>query len=292
MFDKRTGAISRREATRNISLLAASVAFPFTEGKELREKGFSIGACDWSIGAHSKTEAFYTAQKIGLDGVQVSLGTETNGMHLRRPEIQQAYREASAATGVKFGGLAIGELNNIPYKSDPRTEEWVSDGIDVARALGCKVILLAFFGKGDLKNDPEGQKEVIRRLKGVASKAEAADVYLGIESWLSAEEHMDIIQAVGSSHVKVYYDVANSTHMGYDIYREIPWLKSHICEVHMKENDALLGKGVVDFRSVRKVLDEIGYRGWIHIEGGVPKGGSMLESYIANREYLRSIFPS
>jgi len=284
--------ISRRQVIRDLTFLAAAASLPLPGDAGGKEKGFKIGACDWSIGGNSKIDALYTAKRIGLDGVQLSLGTVANDMHLRKPEIQNAYREASKATGVKFGGLAIGELNNVPYKSDPRTEEWVSDSIDVAKAMGCKVILLAFFGKGDLKNDALGQREVVRRLKQVAPKAEAADVCLGIESWLSAEEHMDIIQAVGSSHLKVYYDVANSTKMGYDIYREIPWLNQHICEVHMKENEALLGQGVVDFRRVRRALDQIGYRGWIHIEGAVPKGGEMLESYIANLHYLRQLFPA
>lgn len=281
----------RRGALRNIVLVAASPVLSFI-GERRKEGGFSIGACDWSIGGHSSTGALHTARKIGLDGVQLSLGTEANDMHLRRPAVQKAYLDASAETGVKFGGLAIGELNKIPYKSDPRTEEWVNDSIDVASALGCKVILLAFFGNGDLKNDPAGQKEVIRRLRRVAPKAEAAGIYLGIESWLSAEEHMDIIQAVGSGNVKVYYDVANSTQMGYDIYREIPWLNTHICEIHMKENGALLGKGAVDFRKVRKAVDQIGYRGWIHIEGAIPAGGDMLESYTANCRFLRELFPA
>lgn len=284
--------ISRRSALGEIGLVAASIASGYSIREEFKKGGFLIGACDWSIGGHSKTEALYTAQKIGLDGVQLSLGTAANDMHLRRPEVQQAYRDASKATGVKFGGLAIGEMNSIPYKSDPRTEEWVSDSIDVAKTMGCQVILLAFFGNGDLKNDAGGQKEVIRRLRKVAPKAERHGIVLGIESWLSAEEHMVIIDAVGSPNLRVYYDVANATKMGYDIYQEIPFLGKQICEVHMKENDALLGKGVVDFKKVRRALDDIGYTGWIHIEGAVPKGGDMLESYIANRKFLREIFPA
>lgn len=285
--------ISRREATKCIGLAAAALAAPFAARSASKlEEGFLIGACDWSIRGHSKVEALYTAQKIGLDGVQLSLGTAENNMHLRNPDVQNAYREASKATGVKFGGLAIGELNAIPYKSDPRTEEWVSDSIDVAKAMGCGVILLAFFSNGDLKNDAAGQREVIKRLRRVAPKAEKLNITLGIESWLSAEEHMNIIDAVGSPNVRVYYDVANATKMGYDIYKEIPFLGKQICEVHMKENDALLGKGVVDFRKVRRALDDIGYRGWIHLEGGIPKGGDMLESYIANRKFLRDIFPA
>lgn len=272
---------------RNLSRMTAAVMLP-----DLRtgKPAVKIGACDWSIGGLSKVEALQTARKIGLDGVQVSLGTLANNMQLRRPEIQQQYREMAAGTGVEIGGLAIGELNNIPYKSDPRTEEWVSDSIEVAQQLGCKVILLAFFGKGDLKNDDAGQKEVIRRLRKVAAKAEKADVILGIESWLSAREHMALLDAVGSSHVKVYYDVANATQMGYDIYEEIPFLHDRIAEIHMKENGALLGKGVVDFERVRRVVQEIGYQGWLPIEGAVPKGADMLESYTYNAAYLRKLF--
>jgi len=275
----------RRSALKRLTLLAASILPDWQQ-----EQKFRIGACDWSIGGHSKTEALTTARKIGLDGVQVSLGKLENNMHLRQASVQQLYKEASAATGVAIAGLAIGEMNQIPYKSDPRAEEWVSDSIDVAQAMGCPVVLLAFFSEGDLKNDEKGQQEVIRRLRKVAPKAEKAGVVLGIESWLSAEEHLRILDAVGSSHVKVYYDVANATTMGYDIYKEIPLLNTRIAEVHMKENGNLLGQGVVDFRKVRQALDGIGYKGWIHIEGAVPKGADMLQSYIANCRFLRQIF--
>lgn len=253
---------------------------------------FKIGACDWSIGKLADVGAFDVAKQIGLDGVQVSLGTENNQMHLRRPEIQDIYRQAVKKTGVKVAALAIGELNRIPYKSDPRTIEWVSDSIDVCQAMACKVVLLAFFSKGDLKGDKKGTEEVVRRLKEVAPKAEKAGVIIGLESWLSAEEHIDIIQRVGSPAVQVYYDVANSNKMGYDIYEEIRWLgkQQQICEFHMKENGFLLGQGKVDFRKVRAAIDDIGYTGWMQIEGAIPRGQPMLESYRANEKYLRQMF--
>jgi L-ribulose-5-phosphate 3-epimerase len=266
--------------------LAKVVAMP------VKKTAFRIGACDWSIGKASKVEAMEVGAKIGLDGVQLSLGTVDNDMHLRRKEVQEAYKKAAKQYGVRIGGLAIGELNNVPYKSDPRTEAWVSDSIDVAKAMGVKNVLLAFFGKGDLKNDAEGQKVVIERLKKVAPKAEKAGIVLGIESWLSAREHMAIIEAVGSPHVKVYYDVANSNHMGYDIYEEIRWLgKNQICEFHAKENGFLLGQGKIDFARVRQCINDIGYTGWVQIEGAIPEGKEMLESYQLNNQFMRTVFP-
>jgi L-ribulose-5-phosphate 3-epimerase len=252
---------------------------------------FRIGACDWSINNTSNLGAMEMAKAIGLDGVQLSLGTYENHMHLRRKDVQEAYKALAKIFKVNFTGMAIGELNNHPYKSADYTDEWVSDSIDVAKILGIKVVLLAFFEKGDLKNDPEGTKVVIKKLRQVAPKAEKLGITLGIESWLSAEEHMHIIDSVGSKAVKCYYDVANSNKMGYDIYKEMRWLgkQNQICEFHFKENGALLGKGVVNFEEVRRCIDEIGYTGAIQIEGAVPKDKAMLESYVLNNQFVREV---
>jgi len=283
--------LTRRELlTRAAAFAATSPLAPLFAAPEKRQ--FKIGACDWSIGKASTPDAFEVAKEIGLDGVQVSLGNLANNMHLRQPVVQQQYKDAAKATGVEIASLAIGEMNSIPYKSDPRTIEWVSDSVDVLKSLGVKVVLLAFFAKGDLRDDKPGTDEVVKRLKAVAPKAEKAGVILAIESWLSAEAHMDIIQRVGSPAVQVYYDVCNSNDRGYDIYKEIRWLGTkHICEFHAKENGSLLGQGKVDFQKVRQAMDDIGYRGWMQIEGAVPKGGKMMESYKANLKFLRGIFP-
>jgi len=287
-------AISRRDVLKSsigllsLGCLGAYEAFAFDSTKR-----FNIGACDWSINKLAKVEAIEVGKKIGLDGVQISLGTLDNDMHLRQEKIQQQYKDACEKYGMAIGGIAIGEMNNIPYKSDPRAEQWVSDSIDVAKKMDCKVVLMAFFSEGDLKNDGKGTQETIRRLKKVAPKAEDNDIILGIESWLNAEEHMEILNSVNSPNVKVYYDVANSNKMGYDIYDEIRWLgKENICEFHAKENGYLLGQGKTDFQEVRNAIDDIGYEGWVQIEGAVPKNADMLESYLLNNKYIRSVFKS
>jgi sugar phosphate isomerase/epimerase len=279
--------ISRR---RMIALASAAALAPLVAAPEQRR--FKIGACDWSLGKQGDPAAFEIARVIGLDGVQVSLGTEANDMHLRHADVQQRYQDAARATGVAIASLAIGELNRVPYKSDPRTIRWVNDCVDVMGAVGTKVVLLAFFSAGDLKGDKAGTDEVVRRLRDVAPKAERAGVVLGIESWLSVDEHRDIIQRVGSPAVKVYYDVANSEKMGYDVYDGIRRLGNEglICEFHMKENGALLGRGRVDFAKVRAAIDDIGYSGWMQIEGAVPPGGKMEESYVENLKFLRTLF--
>ena len=82
-----------------------------------------------------KVGAMSLARELGLDGAQISMGSVETDLHLRQPEMQSAYRHAAEASGVRVGGIALDVMNQVPYKSDPRTEQWVSDSIDVARAL-------------------------------------------------------------------------------------------------------------------------------------------------------------
>lgn len=281
----------RRMLQQSTTLLGAAPCYPLVNILSEPAHIYKVGACDWSIGMHSNLEAMALARKIGLDGVQISLGKIENNMHLRQPDMQASYREAAKKYGVQISSLAIGELNKAPYKSAPETVAWVSDSIDVAHALQVPVVLLAFFGKGDLKGDKKGTQEVIRRLRKVAPKAEKKGVILGIESWLSADEHLQIIEAVGSPGVRVYYDVANSNKMGYNIYEEMQRLGSeYICEVHAKENDYLLGEGRVDFSRVRDILNDVGYAGWIIIEGAKPEGMEILPAYRHNLSFIRKTF--
>ena len=89
----------------------------------------------------------------------------------------------------------------------------------------------------------------------------------------------------------MYYDVGNSHTQGYDIYEEIRWLgNKQICGFHAKDYKFLFGQGKVNFPAVRMAMDDIGYRGWIHIEGAKPLG--FKESFKQNEKYLRSIFPA
>lgn len=280
-------------------LLKKAAAFGLLSGMSI-PSGFTlplnrlhIGACDWSLGKSSDPAAFAIAKEIGLEGVMVNMGSVENNMHLREKKLQEIYLEESARTKIKIASLALGELNSVPYKSDPRTEEWVSDSIDVAKNLGVTVVLLAFFEKGDLRNDEAGKKEVVSRLKKVASKAEKMGITLGIESYLSAEELTDMIHQVGSKSIKVYYDFSNSADAGYDVVKEIKFLgREAICELHIKENGQLLGEGTLNWNKIAATLNDIGYYGdgWMQLEWANPKGANVVESYKKNIKFLNDTF--
>jgi L-ribulose-5-phosphate 3-epimerase len=252
-----------------------------------RSRWFKIGACDWSLGKRGDPAALEVARQIGLDGVQVVLGDPGNDLQLRHRDVQKKYLEVSRRTGVKIASLAIDAMHQAPLQSDPRAAHWVADGIDVCKALDMPVCMIVGF---DL--DPRNTAQIdrfVEVLKGVVPKAEKQGVVIGMENWLSAEDHLRIIERVGSPALKVYYDVGNSTDKRRDVAKEIRMLGRHICELHAKDGDYMLGQGRIDFRQVRRALDDVEYSGWLQIEAAAPHG--LLPDYKADYKYLKTIFP-
>ena len=219
------------------------------------QRRFKIGACQWSL-RKDGPECFEVAKAIGLDGVQVNMGTEANNMALRQAPVQQAYIDAAKRSGLEIASLALAEFNNVPLKSDARAAAWLSDSLAVAKALNVRLVMIAAFGKGELLGDTPGIDHTVELLKQIAPHAEQAKLILGLENYLSAADNLDIIRRVGSPAVQVYYDVGNSTDKGRDICQEIRQLKDHLCEFHAKDADSMLGQGRIDFHKVREAMDK------------------------------------
>jgi len=248
-----------------------------------------FGVCDWTIERSGDPAALGMAAKLGLEGVQVSLNPKGESLALLDKNLQQNYQAASKTSGAQIASFCIGELNDVPLKNDPRAERWVAEGIEVAEAMNVGIILIPFFGKGDLKDDPAGMEAVVAALGRLAPKAEKAGISLALESTLSAEENLKILDAVGSPAVSVYYDVGNSQEAGFDIGREIRLLGSRISQVHAKDYKGLFGQGAVDFQAVRAAMRDIGYKGWLVLEEAkLPLG--VEKSILQDLKYLKPLF--
>jgi len=272
-----------------LGLLIFVPTWPSAVAAQDKKAEVRFGVCDWTIGKSADYTSFELAHKLGLEGLQVSLNPAGDSLALTSYELQKNYFLAAAASRVAICSFAIGELNKVPLKSDPRAEKWLGQAIDIASSMQVRRILVPFFGKGDLRNDPQGTAAVIACLKRLAPKAEKQNVILALESWLSAEDHLKIINTVGSKAVRVYYDVGNAQERGYDVAGEIGLLGKRICEVHAKDTKDLYGKGSLDFVSVKRAMDDIGYRGWLVIEGSqFPLG--VEQSIIYDLKYLKSVF--
>jgi L-ribulose-5-phosphate 3-epimerase len=249
-----------------------------------RKVKFRVGAMDGTIG-QGGPEALAVAKEIGLEGVQIDAGGAADTLDICRTEVQERYKEAMEKTGVVVSSVCMGLLNGSPLVSEPRAPGWVSDTIEAAANLKAKVILIAFFGRGTLQTQ-EQKDRAAAILKPLAPKAEKAGVILGIENTLSAQDNARILEAVKSPAAQVFYDVANSTFNGYDVPKEIRWLGKRICQFHFKDR-TLLGQGEVNYSAIRDAVQEIGYEGWIILEGANPLGGKISGAY--NAGFVRGL---
>jgi sugar phosphate isomerase/epimerase len=254
----------------------------------LKNVQFKIGAPDWSLRQEAKVESLALAKKIGFDGVQISLGVSSQGLPLSDPAMQLAFLNESKRVGIPLTSVCLNILHRNYLKFDPLGQRWVAESIGIARALGVRVILLPFFGRGALLTTTE-MDYVGDALREIAPAAERAGVILGLEDTISANDNVRIMERAKSAAVLVYYDVGNSTVAGFDIIKEIRWLgRDRICEVHLKDNPHFLGQGKIDFRAVVDALADIGYDKWAQLETDCPTG-SVENDMAANLKFIRQV---
>lgn len=237
---------------------------------------FKVGVTDWNLKHTLEVEAVSLAKRIGFDGVQVSIGRGGQGVVKRLPladaSLQQQYLDASREESLPIASLCLDILHRNYLKNDPLGQRWVADSIPIAKAMGVRVILLPFFGKGALNTTAE-MDYVGDALREVAPDAEQAGVILGLENTISARDNVRIMERAKSPAVLVYYDVGNSTKNGFKIVDEIRWLgQERICEVHLKDNPHYLGEGTIDFPAVVRALADIGFDEWAQLETDSPSG--------------------
>jgi L-ribulose-5-phosphate 3-epimerase len=272
------------------AMIAQTVLENAGEAKSMGDIKF--GAVDWEITKAADPDALPAAARLGFDGLQVDLG---DVLSMKVPARQKLYSSIAARHKIEIASLALGILNEVPYASDDRAQGLVDAAIDIAAAMKQKVLLLAFFEKGDL-NRPENREDaLVAKLKEIAPKAERAGVVLGLEAEISVERYRRILDRTGSSAIKVYFDLVHAHTQGKSIYDEIASLGSRICEFHAKDfGNISFGQGAVDFPQVRRAIEAIGYSGWIHVEQWAEiKGDKPLgfdETHRRNLAYLRSIF--
>jgi L-ribulose-5-phosphate 3-epimerase len=252
-----------------VSATVAASALPAFAAKS--KVKFKVGVTDWNLKLEDKVESIALAKSLGFDGVQVSIGKVTEDkLPLSDPALQKTFLDESERVGLPIESLCLEMLHRNYLKSDPLGQRWVADSIPIAKAMGVRVVLLPFFGKGALETTAEMDK-VGDILKEVAPVAEKSGVILGLEDTISARDNVRIMERSKSPAVLTYYDVGNSTKGGFNVVEEIRWLGGkRICEVHLKDNPHYLGEGTIDFKAVIDALADIGFDGWAQLETDCP----------------------
>ncbi len=281
----------------------------------LEGKPSGIGICDWNLGDSADPSFIPLAAGVGLDAIQVSVGTAPDNIPLREAAVRRRYIELGKKHNIVYCSVAAGSiLNQIPLATEPQSAIYVVDALEAARALGSTNILTAFFGNGDLlERDGDGNyinvssgefpeyrwkekdvERVIAVIRQIVPRAEDLGVIIGLENTLSARQNLEIIEEIGSPMVQIYYDTANPWNNGYDVPGEIRMIGNRrMCEIHLKNsrwNQNLFDEtGAVDMEACASALKDIGYDKWYVLEtSGRPE--RFEEDTRANIRFAREVF--
>ncbi len=231
------------------------------------------------------------AAGLGLDNVHFSEREHLGGLD---PDGLRKVREHADRLGLtlEVGMRSFNRLAGTFDASLGKGEEQLLDMIEAAKIVSSPIVR-CFVGMADdrLRVPPaELIEETIRTLRAVASQAEAADVKIAVENHgmgdLLAPELRDVIEGVGSSHVRVCFDSGNPLYAAEDAVYAAEILAPYIVSTHLRDTRVWMGdegayvqwapagRGSVDLKAIVSLLLEHSPETPIDLEvitGGGPK---------------------
>jgi sugar phosphate isomerase/epimerase len=278
--------------------IAASAALPAIAQAQVKPNPVRVrvGMTDWNLGQRGDIAKIALAREIGLDGIQVSVQYPVDGKTptLRDPVTQAAFKRAALDNGIQICSLAIGNpgKSRLPMHTNPAFGILLVEAVEIAHNLGTNNILLPILGDSHIDMTSQAQVDAfVGMMKEVARYAEKLGVVVALEDWISAEDNIKLVDAIGSNYVGVYYDCHNIVPRVKDIYVEPKMLGKRIHQIHVKNANMLLSQpgGRVDWPRMAQEFHDIGYRGWYVLETGAPSNDIVADTR-ANIEYVKKTF--
>jgi L-ribulose-5-phosphate 3-epimerase len=297
-------SMSRRDFVKQAAIVSATAPgfaraeaqSPVQTKEPLNPQPVRVGMTDWNLGQRGDISKIALAREIGLDGIQVSVQYPTDGKSptLRDAKTQAAYKRAALENGIQICSLAIGNpgKSRMPMHSSPAFAILLSEAVEIAYNIGTNNILLPILGDSHIDMTNQAQVDgFVAMMKEVARYAEKYEVVVGLEDWISAQDNIKILDAIGSDWVAVYYDAHNIVSRVPDIYVEPKLLGKRISQIHVKNANELLKTpgGKMDWPRMSKEFYDIGYRGWYVLETGSPPKDIVADTR-ANIEYVKQTF--
>ena len=216
--------------------------------------------------------AFFQRLKgLGFDGVESGNARE-----------QDAYRQATAETGVRIHGLVNGahwklRLSHPDEAIRDKGREALENAIRNSHALGGSSVLLV---PGKVSGANENHDHVWHRSIAEIRKVLPLAGHLGIRILIETvwngfcedpEKFRDYIDAIDSPSVDAYFDIGNMQKFA-PAHEWIRILGRRVVKLDVKDwgkknGFCRLGEGDVDWDQVRVELKKIGFSGWATREG-------------------------
>lgn len=236
-----------------------------------------LGVCQWSLPIDGPY-ALRMAANLGLKGIQLDIGSYDRGFPLSLQAVQEAYMEYAEKYSITITSLAVRELDNYGMTRKDGTFEKnlvmraISEAIKAANIMKIPIVMLASFEDGEIKTEQDFNL-VVDCLQKACDEAKQYNLVIATENILSIEENRKLFGSVDRPNLKLYFDTQNYyLRKSYNTAEMVRELFPYICEIHIKDgangdlSGALLGEGDSGFFETMKVLKEMEYKGWVHLE--------------------------
>lgn len=281
------------------SAALASLAVARGESGSRPLPAYPVGVCDWMMLKRQKLGAIKLAAEVGADGVEVDMGglgdRPTFDNKLADPAVRDQFLAEATACGVRICSIAMSGFYAQSFAERDGIDRVVQDTIDTTVAMDVKTIFLPLGVRSDLVQHPELRPAVVARLRDAGRRAADAGVVFGIETAYDAGGEKQLLEDVGSSGVRSYFNFANPLQNGRDLDAELRTLGAEwICQIHASNRDGkwLENDPQVDLTAIRDTLVEIGWQGWLVIERSrdAADARNVRGNFGANARALKRVF--
>ena len=259
---------------------------------------YKIAASDWMMLKRQTPGALTRGKECGLDGVEVDMGPLGKRPDfenkLREDEFRTKYLEQAKSLGLELSSLAMSAFYGQPVADHPSAEKFCNDWIDLMPRVGTTVgFLPVIFRKEDERQ--AAVDKVVALMKNVAPRAERANVIIGLSTPLDAAANVKMLDAIGSSAVRIAYNCGEAIDDKRDVYAELRLLgKDRIAQVIPTLSDGvwLENDKRIDVPKLKQVLDALGWRGWLVLQRSrdASKARDVVYNFGSNAKYLKSVF--
>lgn len=232
------------------------------------------------FGDRPLTDGIAAAGDLGADGIEF-FDWEEHGIESIAAACDDA--NVSLAATLSAGSGSNIEDADAPAMTDPDCRDQVigdiERSIDACESVGSPNLIVTVGPvQGDLERSVQ-RNAIVDVLESVAPRAEEADVTVVVEPLntridhpgyflSSSDEAFDVVETVGSSHVKVLFDVYHQQITEGDVTRRLTENLEHVGHVHIADNPGrdAPGTGELNYENVLTALDTAGYEGYVGCE--------------------------
>lgn len=203
---------------------------------------------------------------------------------------------------LEFFGLSAGTLMARADLKDENIVQTYAPQFQAAQAMGVKILFTSLH-RGELDKET-----AYRRLRAVGDEAAKYGVTIALETHPDLCENGDValetMQAVNHPNVRLNFDTANVYYYNQNVnaVEELKKIAPYVVSVHLKDTNGgyktwhfpTLGEGVVDFKEVFRVMNDVGMHGPFTMEMEGIQGENLNlqqthEQMAKSMEHLRSI---